>query len=84
MAEVISALNYWLEMPGRKRASKIVHVNMLWKETGKGKFPWGEHVDVESRERDSVSSSAGCSSSSEGEDDSDSDTDKREEGVASQ
>ncbi|XP_076043777.1 uncharacterized protein LOC143026878 [Oratosquilla oratoria] len=56
VTEVISAVNYRLEMPGRKRACKIIHVDRLWKHPGEGEFTWGERGDVESRDSDSIGS----------------------------
>ncbi|XP_076029467.1 uncharacterized protein LOC143018176 isoform X1 [Oratosquilla oratoria] len=81
VTEVISAVNYRLEMPGRKRASKVAHVDRLWKHPGEGEFIWGER-DVDSRDSDSGSSSCDDgdhSPSVEREYDSDTESD---EGVA--
>ncbi|XP_045127491.1 uncharacterized protein LOC123514007 [Portunus trituberculatus] len=46
VGKVISAVNYRLEIPHKKRTSKIVHVDRLWKHPGEGEFTWGVCSDV--------------------------------------
>ncbi|MPC56905.1 hypothetical protein E2C01_050871 [Portunus trituberculatus] len=81
MAEVISTVNYRLEMPGKKWASKIVLVDRLWKHIGKQEFTWVVRGDIELRDKESVANSnkGDCSSGS----DSDSDAGEGEEGAVS-
>ena len=76
VAEVLSAVNYRLEMPEKKRASKIVHVDRLWRHPGEGKFTWGEKTGSEERGSDSSGSESGSDSDSNPDSDSDVNSDR--------
>ena len=45
IVEMVSAVTYRLDTPGRKRASKVVHVDRLWRHPGNGIYTWGERKD---------------------------------------
>lgn len=65
IVEAVSAVTYRLDMPGRKRAGKVVHVDRLWRHPGNGVYTWGEQMD----------SATECSNSDSDHTDSDGDSD---------